>query len=489
MSTKKHAEDILKEVYNHKQKVLDREAAHSFQAYLSSLRILFGAFNLGDIKEETFIKILDVLKEHCKSSFDIEMYITESALFRKSIKKSRNTLSDAISRIGTKVLLIDDEYRSIGWDMVFNAVFGDDRVLYAENKEKAMNYLKYENIGLVFLDLKLSLEPTEGIELLHEIKMKRLDLPVVIFTGEDTIKYQRKCFSEGAFDYFVKEFKEGEKNYLDYYETFKDIVLNAMKFSRKGDIWRKIIKLEDDINNSGPPFFHDIIHYLKKAYYFLTIDEDNWLATMLLSKNGITHHAEVVIQCALSLEGLINKLFDDNKNDPKIKIVAKGLDAERLVYGEKLGGLKKIGILDHITEKVYEEINKMRKDCVHPKRRGLIISEEQATDTLRKTTEVMRQIIFSEHVLGLKYVNPISQRETKAESTEFKIKKLISNLIPGKFSEIKIEETDSIRVVIYTPTPAIVIGKKGSVIKKIHEKIEADFGKVKLDVKETRKEN
>lgn len=483
MSKKESIKNILKDLYNEKQKQLDRDAAHSLKAYVSSLRILFGAFNLGDIDENSFVDVLNTMKNSCHSNLDIDTYLRESASFRNSVKKPRNPLHNTISKAGGKILLIDDEYKSIGWDMVFDAIFGSGNILYAEDKNTALQLLVEGEIALVLLDLKLPFTPLEGIELLREIKMKRLDLPVVIFTGEDTIKFQRKCFSEGAFDYFVKAYKEEDKNYLEYYETFKDIIQNALKLSGKGDIWRDIIKLEEDIKQSGPPYFHDTIHYLKKAYYFLTIDEDNWITTMLLSKNNITYYAEVVIQCSLAIEGLINKLFDDNRNIPKIKALSEGKDSENIIYGKKLQGLKIIGILDSNSERVFEEINKSRKDCVHPQKKGLIINEEQAVATLRKTINTAIQIIFSEHVLGIANINPTSQTQNN-ETTNFKIKKIISNMIPGKFTEIKVEEVVPIKVTIFTSTPGVVIGKKGSTVNMLKEKIESQFGKTRIDVKE-----
>ena len=483
MIYKSAIQDVLRKLYNEKQKQLDREAAHSLQAYISSVRILFGAYNSGDIGEDVFISVVHSMKSLLSSNFDIESYLKESASFRSSLKKPKVSLSSAISRSKGKILLIDDEFKSVGWNMVFNAVFGESNVLYASDRDAALPYLRDDNISVIYLDLKLPSSPVAGIELLREIKKKRLDLPVVIFTGEDTIKFQRNCFAEGAFDYFVKAYREDDKNYLDYYETFKDITLNALEFSGKGDIWREISRLDEDIKQAGPPFFNDVIHYLRKAYYFLTIDKDNWFTTILLSNNNITYYGEVIIQCSLALEGLINKLFDDNRNMPKIKSISEGKDAGSIVYGRKLQGLKAIGILDSNSEKVSEEINKMRKDCVHPKKKGLIINEEQAIAELRKTIDTARQIIFSEHVLGFSHSTPASQAQN-TETADFKIKKIISDMISGKFTDIKVEEGVPIKVTITTSTTGIVIGKKGSTIKMLSEKIESQFGKVSIDVKE-----
>lgn len=410
MKPQESRKNILKELYKVKQKELDKTIAHSLKAYVSSLRLLLGGFNAGEIDEGLFISVLDAIKGKCHSDIDINNYIKESKSFREKTPKPKDKLSSIISRGSDKILLIDDEYNTIGWDLVFNAIFGKGRVLFAADKDTAWELLRNnKDIALVLLDLRFPNDPSEGINLLNEIKEKRLDLPVVIFTGEDTIKYQRKCFAGGAFDYFVKEFKEEDKNYIDYYETFKDIIENALRLSGLGkNIWQDIIKLEQDIKEAGPPFFNDIIHYLKKGYYFLTINEENWFTKMILSENNITHYGEVVIQSALATEGILYTLFRDNKNDPKIQSILSKVsnDLEKVTYGEKLKGLRMLRILDEKCEKICESINILRRKCVHPKKAGLEINGKQASSTLKEAIGVLRSIIFSPNVLKVSVASP-----------------------------------------------------------------------------------
>lgn len=390
--------NILNKFYSQTQKQLDRDLAHTLKAKVASLRILLGAFNAGDIDEQLLKRVLNSMG---KTQEQIERYIKNSSDYRKMIGKPDQPLSSVIARNTMKILLIDDEYESVGWNNVFDAIFGANNVMYAETKEKAIHLLNEGGgIGIILLDLKLPASPEEGIELLLEIKAKRLDLPVVIFTGEDTIKHQRKCFAEGAFDYFVKEFKEGDKDYLDYYYAFKDIILNAVEIGRKSDIWRDIVSLENDVKKAGPPFYRDVFHYLKKAYYFLTIDGATWLSRMVLSANDITYYAEVVIQCSLALEGLVNKIVRDNRNEPAIKLlVPKGTEPEDVIFGVKLKGLKSIKKLDDESQRICDGINRRRRDCVHPERRGLLIDDAEAESSVRETINATRRIIFGPGML------------------------------------------------------------------------------------------
>ncbi len=53
-------------------------------------------------------------------------------------------------------------------------------------------------LALVCLDLCLPDTPQQGLDLLREIKKECLDLPVLIFSAVDQIRYARHCLSRGA---------------------------------------------------------------------------------------------------------------------------------------------------------------------------------------------------------------------------------------------------------------------------------------------------
>jgi len=480
MAKRNDLEEVLNRAYALDQKEADREFAHLFKAHKASMRILVGAFNSGDLAEDQFINVAKALRDkmgHAGIVIDVDSYIRKSIPFRKKLKsRPKNELTKLLSELGKKVLLIDDEYESVGWKFLFDAILREN-VLYAASKEEALGNLGNLSIGAVLLDLKLPSDPEDGIALLNEIKGKRLDLPVVIFTGEDTIKYQRKCFAEGAFDYFVKEFEEADKNYLGYYQTLKEILLTALQQSKAGEVWREILNLESDIRSAGPPYFEDVIHYLRKAYYFLTMREDSWSVRTILSRHDITHYAEVIIQSALGIETLMDKLINDRRNDPIVKLFLDKESVETITMGKKLNILRSMKILDKNIEEEIEDIFKLRNDCVHPKRGGLTISEKRAINILEAATHTVRGIIFSDSLLAFH----LTKEETHPTKEE-EIKKFISDFVPAKPGEIAVQMGEPIKVKIYSQTPGKVIGKKGSVIFSLSEEIESRFGRAKIDV-------
>jgi len=221
----------------------------------------------------------------------------------------------------------------------------------------------------------------------------RLDVPVIIFTGEDTIRYQRKCYVEGAFDYFVKDFDEEDKNYLNYYGTFKEIILKALTRTRQADIWSSIQDLDRFMEESGPPYYKDVKHYFRKAYYFLTMDEDSFVAKTLITNADITYYGEVIIQCALAIESIVNKLCNDHKNNPIVKTLLGSEDIEENTLGRKLNALRLIKLLDINSEQVFLSVNKLRNDCTHPEHRGLTVDQEKAGQIIRQTIDVLKHVL------------------------------------------------------------------------------------------------
>lgn len=393
MDKKEKKQKVLKEAYSSDQKPKDRNFVHQFRGHEAALRIFVGAFQSNDIDEKQFFRVCNALNATTGNVVDVEKYLKESSSFRKLVAPTAEPMSLIIAKTGSKLLLVDDEYQSVGWNLVFDTLFGTGNVIYAAGAKEGLDQLVDENIGLVLLDLRLPDTPDQGMSVLQEIMKKRLDVPVIIFTGEDTVRYQRKCYTEGAFDYFVKDFDEEDKNYLNYYGAFKEVILKALSRTRQADIWRSIQDLDHFMEESGPPYYKDVRHYLKKAYYFLTLDEDSFVARTLISNADITYYGEVIVQCSLAVESIINKLCSDNRNNAIMKTLFGTRDIEDISFGPKLGALRQVKLLDINREQVFQSVNNLRKDCVHPDHKGLLVDQEKAGQVLRQTIDVIKHVL------------------------------------------------------------------------------------------------
>lgn len=392
--------NVAKERYEKYQKELDGKARHAFKGCVSAARILFGAYSAGDIDSSTLREAAEALKKAERENYgrdayiDIKDYISLSEPHQKTLK-GENSLSNCLRK--RKLLFIDDEYKKVGWNVVFDALCGSGKVLYADTIGKGWSIIDAHSfdIAAILLDMRLPSVPEEGLGFLKEIKNRFLDLPVIMFTAEDSSKHVKKCFQYGAFDYFVKEFEGGDRDSLDYYLKLKEVLIEAFSQEAWREICGKIFSLEDKLKKHGPPYYQEPIYCLKKAYFFLTTDTESWTANTLLSRYGLTPYGEVIVQCALAMELIINELFIQNKNNKQLKTLFAEGALDNMTLAEKIKRLLEIKALSKGLAAKCSEINKRRIECVHPTNRTMIIPEGTARATLADTTALLNDIIFT----------------------------------------------------------------------------------------------
>ena len=100
-----------------------------------------------------------------------------------------------------KILIVDDEpaIRDL-FDQTFSAA--GYKVLAAEGGEQALEILKNERIGVIFLDLKLF--GMNGIELCRQIRRSNLIAIINAITGWSALFEIEECREAGFDDYFIK---------------------------------------------------------------------------------------------------------------------------------------------------------------------------------------------------------------------------------------------------------------------------------------------
>ncbi len=116
-----------------------------------------------------------------------------------------------------KILIIDDE------DIVLKScirILRNDtyKIDTAYSGEEGLAKIDQEKYDLVITDLMMP--GMSGMDVLRNVKDRKLDLTVVIFTGYATAETAREALKMGAFDYIPKPFTP---------EEFRDVVQNAIK--------------------------------------------------------------------------------------------------------------------------------------------------------------------------------------------------------------------------------------------------------------------
>ncbi len=128
------------------------------------------------------------------------------------------------------ILIVDDQ--SENRDVLREALEGEYKIHEASDGVEAMEYIQEneEDIALVLLDLIMPrMSGTETLLLLHDKKLMD-NYPVIICTGDNSLKIVEKCFSYGMSDFIRKPY---EKELLPY--RVRNVIsnFNELKQSRE----------------------------------------------------------------------------------------------------------------------------------------------------------------------------------------------------------------------------------------------------------------
>ena len=105
------------------------------------------------------------------------------------------------------ILLVDDEanVRTVFSDVLKRAGY---RVKAVENGHKAVKEVEEKTYNLALVDLRMP--KMDGIEVLENIKKKKPEIPVIIYTGYGSVTTAVEAMRKGASDYLNKPFSPEE---------------------------------------------------------------------------------------------------------------------------------------------------------------------------------------------------------------------------------------------------------------------------------------
>ncbi|MGH7910028.1 MAG: sigma-54-dependent transcriptional regulator [Thermodesulfobacteriota bacterium] len=106
-----------------------------------------------------------------------------------------------------RVLVVDDE-DSIRWVLGKCLEKAGYTVEFGENGSEAIQKATLDNFSLIILDIKMP--DLNGLEVLEELRVKGIDIPVIIITAQNTVKNAIEAMKRGAYDYIAKPFNLDE---------------------------------------------------------------------------------------------------------------------------------------------------------------------------------------------------------------------------------------------------------------------------------------
>ena len=109
--------------------------------------------------------------------------------------------------MSTEILIIDDnsDIRNIINDLIIDAGY---KTRLAANYNQALNEIDKKLPDVAIIDVKLDKGDNDGLELLHHIKTKDENVPVIIITGHANVEMAIKALKSGAFEFIEKPFNQ-----------------------------------------------------------------------------------------------------------------------------------------------------------------------------------------------------------------------------------------------------------------------------------------
>jgi DNA-binding NarL/FixJ family response regulator len=103
-----------------------------------------------------------------------------------------------------RIMIVDDHALvRRGMVHVVRECFNDAEVVEASGATEAIRFMEAEPVDIALVDVRMP--DTDGLDLLHEMKVRWPDVPVMMLTTFDHAQYVRRALSEGAAGYLLKD--------------------------------------------------------------------------------------------------------------------------------------------------------------------------------------------------------------------------------------------------------------------------------------------
>lgn len=103
-----------------------------------------------------------------------------------------------------KILIVDDHALvRRGMSHVVRESFPDAEIVEAGSATEALEAMSSASIDIALVDVRMP--DSDGLDLLHEMKARWSNVPVIMLTSFDHAQYVRRALAEGAAGYMLKD--------------------------------------------------------------------------------------------------------------------------------------------------------------------------------------------------------------------------------------------------------------------------------------------
>ena len=201
-----------------------------------------------------------------------------------------------------KILHVDDDIDFLSlFSLMFRKTFD---IFSAENAKKAFEILENNDIDLIITDYDMP--EMNGLELLHSIRKKNYEIPVIFKTGQGNEEVAREAFIHGASDYFTKDistfaFKE---KFINSIKTAIEKKRNEEEKRKAEEELRKFKTISDQaVHGNAIADTQGNLLYIND--YFAKIH--GYTSNELLGKNLSIFHNEEQMEAVITLNKMLVK--------------------------------------------------------------------------------------------------------------------------------------------------------------------------------------
>lgn len=133
----------------------------------------------------------------------------------------------------------------------------------AEDGQQALEYLNSDYFDLILLDLEMP--KINGFQVMKEIQIHYSETDVIILSGEDSFENARKAWHMGAQDFLKKPYNPSElieliHNIKEKRRLNSEKIAKMLDKSTRSDVDKTLMELEDIIHNEKLTLAHEIIN-------------------------------------------------------------------------------------------------------------------------------------------------------------------------------------------------------------------------------------
>lgn len=220
----------------------NRRYRHAQGTFCAAVRLVLGGIETGHVPLEEGRKVLRQLAGRRKaipdpSGVDYDFGLVQRLLALKRLDSNAEEVGEGGTKSADqtlqenkqdpsekrRLLVIDDEYESAGWDLALSVLLPSWQIDFRENISILDDPNQYlDDYEIVLLDYRLGNEVATGLELIDRIRERNPFIPIVMFTGETQSMLFTAALARGATASFVKELADtADRDSEQYYRYFR----------------------------------------------------------------------------------------------------------------------------------------------------------------------------------------------------------------------------------------------------------------------------